>query len=388
MDAASVPRWRRRPRRRWLLAPTFIVTILMTPMSLSACSTLPYPQSPQYRDGAFRNPVSPRQPQGWGQTLRLIGRFLFDKPADATPSQPPPVLPLSRARLLAAADGSLFRFGHSTVLLKLDGGFWLTDPVFSERASPVQWAGPRRFHPPPIGIAELPPLRGVILSHDHYDHLDRAAVLALAGRTERFVTPLGVGDLLIEWGVDADKVVQLDWWDEVRLGGLRLAATPAQHFSGRRPFTENPTLWASWVIVSESEGLRLFFSGDSGYFDGFATIGERYGPFDITLLECGAYDASWSGVHMHPEQTLQAHLDLRGRWLLPIHNGTFDLALHGWTDPLERISALAGEHRVDLATPMFGQALAIRQPQAGPAWWQAPGRAGGPVSARTAPGTP
>ncbi|MCF7223650.1 MBL fold metallo-hydrolase [Marilutibacter chinensis] len=341
----------------------------MAYLSLGACSSTPYPHSPQFRDGAFRNPVTPAQPKGWRDTLATIRRFIFEKPVDATPPAPPPVLPLTRARLLAAPDASLFRLGHSTVLIKLDDVFWLTDPVFSERASPVQWAGPKRFHAPPIDIAELPPLQGVILSHDHYDHLDRAAVQALAEKTTQFLAPLGVGDLLVEWGIDPDKIVQLDWWEEVRIGNLRLVATPAQHFSGRRPFTENPTLWASWVIVSERDDLRLFFSGDSGYFDGFRAIGEHYGPFDMTLLECGAYDASWSGVHMHPEQTLQAHLDLRGRWLLPVHNGTFDLALHGWSDPLERIAALAGEHRVRLATPMFGQAVAIRQPQPGPAWW-------------------
>lgn len=344
-----------------------LLAALMTTGLLASCSTTsPYATSPQYRDGGFHNPVAPRQ-AGLGQMPRMLWRFMFDKPDDARPDTPPPVRPLTRAQLLAAPDGTLFRLGHSTMLLKLAGGFWLTDPVFAERASPVQWAGPKRFHAPPISLEQLPPIEGVILSHDHYDHLDRAAVLALAAKTRHFIAPLGVGDLLVEWGVDPAKVQQLDWWQETRVGGVRLVATPAQHFSGRGLFSKNPTLWASWVI--EADGLRMFFSGDSGYFDGFKAIGERLGPFDLTLVECGAYDAMWSGVHMQPEETVQAHLDLRGRRLLPMHNGTFDLALHGWQEPFTRVSTNAGKRGVVLTTPGFGEAVDIRNPPAESPWW-------------------
>lgn len=336
----------------------------MTTLALCACSTTHYTRSPQYRDGGFHNPVEPRM---LGNALAMTWRFLFGKPADTMPSAPLPVTPITREQLLAAPDGTLYRLGHSTVLLKLGGAFWLTDPVFSQRASPVQWAGPKRFHAPPIDIAQLPPIKGVILSHDHYDHLDKAAILALADKTEHFLTPLGVGNVLIGWGVDEKKVLQLDWWDEIPVGGLRFVATPSQHFSGRTPFADNPTLWASWVI--EAGDLRVFFSGDTGYFDGFKAIGERYGPFDLTLLECGAYNTDWPDVHMQPEQTLQAHLDLRGHWLLPVHNGTFDLAFHGWHEPLDRISALAAARGVDIATPQIGQAVPIRQPPTASAWW-------------------
>ncbi|GAA5067399.1 MBL fold metallo-hydrolase [Lysobacter panacisoli] len=346
---------------RRLLVPT-----LMTTGLLAACSTSPYEQSPQFRDGGFRNAVAPKQ-AGWKELPRMLWRFAFDKPDDASPDAAVPVQSLTRAQLLAAPDGTLFRLGHSTVLFKLAGGFWLTDPVFSERASPVQWAGPRRFHAPPISLDALPPIEGVILSHDHYDHLDRAAVLALARKTRYFVAPLGVGDLLIEWGVDPVKVHQFDWWQEAQLGGLRLVATPAQHFSGRAPFADNPTLWASWVI--EADGLRVFFSGDSGYFDGFKAIGDRYGPFDLTLVECGAYNEMWSGVHMLPEQTVQAHLDLRGRWLLPVHNGTFDLALHGWQEPFTRVGRAAEAQGVQLTTPGFGEPVAIANPPFSQSWW-------------------
>jgi len=323
--------------------------------------------SPQLRDGRFRNP-SGRSSLGFVGTLRVFWRLMFNKPRDATPSAPIPVLPLSRQALLDSPDDSLWRLGHSTLLLKLNGHFWLTDPVFSERASPVGFLGPRRFHAPPLSIDDLPPLTGVIISHDHYDHLDRAAVRALAPKVEHFVTALGVGDRLQGWGVPAAKIQQLDWWQETRVQGVRIVATPGQHFSGRGLSDANRTLWASWVIDSGSS--RVFFSGDSGYFDGFARIGERFGPFDLTLIETGAYDADWADVHMQPEQSLQAHLDVRGKVLMPIHNGTFDLALHPWTEPFERIAALAQQQGAALATPRMGERVDIHAPAASRLWWR------------------
>ncbi len=285
------------------------------------------------------------------------------------PSGAIPVQALTRAQLLAAPDDSVFRLGHSTMLIKLQGAFYLTDPVFSERASPVQWAGPARFHQPPISIADLPPLAAIILSHDHYDHLDHAAVLALAHKTAHFITPLGVGERLIGWGIPAAKVRQLDWWQSTELGGVKLVATPAQHFSGRTPNDGNSTLWASWVI--EHGGLKLFFSGDSGYFDGFKKIGDVHGPFDLAMIETGAYDAMWPDVHMQPEQTLQAFIDLRGKTLMPVHNGTFDLGLHPWQEPFERIMALALQRGIAITTPRMGERLDTRQPAAGTPWWRA-----------------
>ncbi|MET0894010.1 MAG: MBL fold metallo-hydrolase [Pseudoxanthomonas sp.] len=340
----------------------------MTACSLSASRPAVYPESPQQQAGKFRN-VVPRPEMGFLGTVRLAWNLLLNKPANAVPARPIAVQALTRAQLLAAPDRSLFRLGHSTVLLKLRGEFWLTDPVFSERASPVQWAGPRRFHAPPISIAELPPLKGVLLSHNHYDHLDHASILALADKTEHFLAPLGVGDTLMAWGVPAAKVQQLDWWQSTGVGGVHFTATPAQHFSGRGLFDGDKSLWASWVIMDDE--LRVFFSGDSGYFDGFKQIGERFGPFDVTLVETGAYDRQWPHVHMQPEETLQAHLDLRGKWLMPVHNGTFDLAMHAWHEPFDRISALAARQGVPLATPSMGQRLDLQQPDAGEAWWLA-----------------
>ncbi|QQZ40687.1 MBL fold metallo-hydrolase [Pseudomonas sp. SK3(2021)] len=324
------------------------------------------PETSLQEQGAFRNHAPVRR-AGLGKTLSIFWRMLFHKPRNTRPVGDIPVQPLTLEQLLAAPNRSVYRLGHSTVLLKLHDKFWITDPVFAERASPVQWAGPKRFHQPPISLDELPPIEAVILSHDHYDHLDHQTVLKLADKTCNFLTPLGVGDTLVKWGVPADKVRQLDWWEGTEVDGIRFIATPSQHFSGRGLFDGNNTLWASWVMIDGDS--RIFFSGDSGYFDGFKRIGERYGPFDLTLMETGAYNVEWPGVHMQPEQTLQAHIDLKGHWLLPIHNGTFDLSMHAWYEPFDRILSLAWERSIAIATPQMGEAFNLSHPQRGHAWW-------------------
>lgn len=317
-------------------------------------------------EGRYRN-HAPMQRMGLRKTLRIFWNALFNKPTHTRPVGAIPVQPLSRQQLLAAPNNSVFRLGHSTVLLKLRNQFWLTDPVFAERASPVQWAGPQRFHQPPISLEDLPPIKAVILSHNHYDHLDHMAIKALAHKAEHFLAPIGVGDTLIEWGVPAGKVRQLDWWQSTEIDGMRFVATPSQHFSGRTLLDGNRSLWASWVMIDNDQ--RIFFSGDTGYFNGFKQIGEQYGPFDLTLMETGAYNVDWPDVHMQPEQTLQAHIDLRGRWLLPIHNGTFDLAMHAWHEPFDRILALAWEKNIAISTPQMGQPFYLQYPSRGSAWW-------------------
>ena len=317
--------------------------------------------------GRFQN-VLPIAPQGLREMLGILWAMWTAKPATTVPNRPIPVHTIDPATLPTVADGSLFRLGHSTVLLKLHGEFWLTDPVFAERASPFSFAGPRRFHAPPIALDDLPPLRAVILSHDHFDHLDRDAVVRVAARTGTFVAPLGVGDRLAGWGVDPAKVRQLDWWEATTVGAVTLTAVPARHFSGRTGRDRDRTLWTSWVI--DAGASRIFFSGDTGYHEGFREIGARHGPFDVTLLENGGYDRRWPDVHMQPEQTLQAHLDLRGRWLLPVHNSTFDLAFHPWHEPLDRLLALAAARGVDLATPAIGARWSVAQPETGARWWR------------------
>jgi L-ascorbate metabolism protein UlaG (beta-lactamase superfamily) len=333
----------------------------------------PLPTGAPRHAGRFQN-LAPIPADGLRKILGLMWAMATKKPPTTVPDAPIPVQAIDPAALPVVADGSLFRLGHSTVLMKLAGEFFLTDPVFAERASPVSFGGPRRFHAPPIALDDLPPLAAVILSHDHYDHLDRAAVVRLAARTAVFIAPLGVGDRLAGWGVDPAKLRQLDWGQSTRVGAVTLTSVPARHFSGRSLRDRDRALWTSWVI--DAGAVRVFFSGDTGYHADFRAIGEHHGPFDVTLLENGGYDLRWPDVHMQPEQTLQAHLDLRGRWLLPVHNSTFDLAFHPWHEPLDRLHALAAARGVQLATPGIGTRWSIVEPDAGSAWWQAVGSRG------------
>lgn len=342
------------------------VLILMATTILANKSSAAHTRSALSLESELKNPVKVTK-GGQFEQARVLWDFFFNKPANTRPTGKIPVQRLTREQLQQAPNGTVYRLGHSTVLLKLDDAFWITDPMFSDRASPFRFFGPERFHAPPISIAELPPIKAVIISHDHYDHLDQDSIMHLAGKVEYFLTPLGVGDILIGWGVSAAKVRQLDWWQETEVGGVRLVATPAQHFSGRGLFDRNRTQWASWVILAADR--RVFFSGDSGYFNGFKKIGETYGPFDMTMLETGAYDANWPSVHMQPEESILAHIDLKGRRLLPIHNGTFDLSMHSWHDPFDRVVALGEAQHIPVLTPKMGEPVNMQSTGRGQQWW-------------------
>ncbi|GAA4910049.1 L-ascorbate metabolism protein UlaG (beta-lactamase superfamily) [Stackebrandtia albiflava] len=259
-------------------------------------------------------------------------------------------------------------FGHSTVLIDIEGRRILLDPVWSRRVSPSRLVGPRRLHEAPIGLAALPPVDAVVISHDHYDHLDRDTVLALveAGET-RFIVPLGVGAHLDRWGVPADRYTELDWNESVDVDGVTVTATAARHFSGRW-FTRNDTLWASWVIAGRDH--RVFYGGDTGYFKEFRDIGTRYGPFDLTVLPVGAYHESWPDIHMTPEEAVAAHLDLSGRVLLPVHWATFTLAMHPWGEPVDRLWREAKERDVTAVVPRPGEVVDVAQPPPVDGWWQ------------------
>lgn len=245
--------------------------------------------------------------------------------------------------------------GHSTLLVEIDGLRFLTDPVWGERASPVSFAGPRRFFSAPVPISELPKIDAVLLSHDHYDHLCRETVESLAKLKVPFITTLGVGDRLEEMGVHFSLIQELDWWEETTIGDVRIAGVPARHFSGRTPFDRNSTLWCGWVIAGRTH--RMYFSGDTAYFPGFKDIGKKYGPFDLVAIESAAYNSAWPDVHIGPEQALQACLDLRGQNYLPIHWATFSLATHGWTEPGERLITGAKSMGISLVLPRPGESF-------------------------------
>lgn len=242
--------------------------------------------------------------------------------------------------------------GHSTVLVEIDGQRLLIDPVWGERASPLPWAGPKRFFLPPLGLSELPPIDGVLISHDHYDHLDRHTVVAMLRVETQWFVPLGVGAHLEAWGMPAERIVELDWWQRFELGGLRIICTPSRHFSGRSFGDQNATLWAGWAVQGPNHSL--FYSGDTALHEDFRRIGNELGPFDLTLIESGAYSALWPDVHLGPEQAVIAHQLVQGGLLMPVHWGSFNLALHGWTEPVERLLVAAQNAQVRVAVPRPG----------------------------------
>jgi len=331
-----------------------------------------YPESNHFKDGKFHNEEVNYEAFSWGKMAAITKAYINDKSDEASPKQAIPIIKLTTDAVNAMPNNSVVRLSHSTLLFKLEGQFFLTDPVFSERASPVSFIGSKRFHPSPISISDLPPIKAVIMSHDHYDHLDQEAIKALKEKVEHFYTPLGVGKRLIDFGIAKERVSELDWWESVSVGHVSFTATPAQHFSGRGLFDGNDTLWASWVI--KTPAVNLFFSGDSGYFTGFKRIGEALGPFDMSFIETGAYNALWSEIHMFPHESVQAHIDLNAKFMFPIHNGTFDLALHSWQEPLNLVAKHAKEKNVAIRFPKMGEVLSIQNPHNTPHWWLEPAK--------------
>jgi len=303
-------------------------------------------------------------------TFRIWSRFFFATKEGTVPVDAIPVQPLTPAQLdaLPADANHIVRLGHSSHLLKLQGRYWLIDPVFGERVSPFSFIGPKRFHAPPIALQDLPAIDGLLLSHDHYDHLDLPTIEYLQDKVQLYVVPLGVGARLRDMGVAPERITEFDWWQSGEYAGVKLTAAPAQHFSGRTLWDRNSTLWASWVL--EVGGQKIFYSGDSGYFSGFKRIGERFGGFDLALIENGAYNDYWPAVHMTPEQSVQAVKDVNAKVLYSVHNSTFDLAFHTWQDPLERIAKLSEEQHLTLATPEIGEVMTIGQPRTNRLWWQ------------------
>ena len=327
-------------------------------------------RSPNHRDGKFQNPTATHMGSPGGMFKASVDYFRGGQ--DREPTAP---LPAQRLAQQGFGGGDkelrLAWLGHSTVLINLDGVVILTDPYFGKgRASPVPFMGPSPFpYAVDITLEDLPPVDLVVISHDHYDHLDHGTVLKLKDRVKMFFVPLGVGARLEGWGVEPARIKELDWGQQGSHAGLTLVATPARHFSGRSALDRDSTLWASWVIRGSQH--RLFFGGDSGYFDGFEAIGKQHGPFDVTLLECGAYSKYWPAIHMLPEQTARAHRDLGGKLLLPIHWGKFNLSLHGWTEPAERLLAAAAEHGATVITPRVGAHVVPAEAAPVERWWRA-----------------
>ena len=273
----------------------------------------------------------------------------FFPPEGKNPVDP---LPSVKSDLSQMEDGQFVWLGHSTVLFRDNNQVVLTDPVF-HRASPVPFIGDPFPMQESTAISDLPEIDVILISHDHYDHLDHLAIAQLERKTRQFLVPLGIAAHLMRWGVPEDKIVELEWYESHSRQSTQFTLTPSRHFSGRGLTNRFSTLWGSWVIKSQS--LSVFFSGDTGYFDELLKIGQQYGPFDIAFIENGAYSDDWSQIHMMPEESAQAAIDLQAKVFFPIHWSKFDLAQHSWDDPIIRASVAAERLGVQIATPLIGE---------------------------------
>jgi L-ascorbate metabolism protein UlaG (beta-lactamase superfamily) len=336
---------------------------------------------PNYRDGCLRN-LEPTEMNMPASTMLKVMWTMLRGGDGREPERPIPVVHFDREvwERIPGSEMAIAWFGHSCVLLKIDGVTFLTDPVFGERASTFTFAGPKRFtYTEHMRVSMLPPVDVVLLSYDHYDHLCYETifdlvVLRMGGvahdrpvKKLRFITAVGVGAHLEKWGVDASRITELEWWQQEVVGPVKITFTPSRHFTGRSMTNRFSTLWGSFVIEGTSQ--RIYFGADSGYSSSFKEIGERFGPFDLALLECGAYSEYWPQIHMFPEETAQAALDLKTRVLMPIHWGKFALGLHPWKEPIERITKKAAEVHMPLFTPRIGRIVNAFDPAQSERWW-------------------
>lgn len=325
--------------------------------------------SPRWEGDGFKN-LYPQLPNLRTGRMPRIGEFLCGPrriPRAPLPSVDP------RAAWARPPETGLRAtwLGHSTALIEIDGVRILTDPVWGERASPLGFAGPRRFQPIPVPVAALADVDLVIITHDHYDHLDYPTILELARTSVPFVTSLGVGAHLEAWGVPAARITELDWWESARVPGsdVTVTATPSQHFSGRGPGMRNTTLWSGFAVRGDRHAV--FFSGDTGLTPEYADIRARLGPFDLVMLEVGAFHPGWGDIHLGPERALEALDLLGGGMLLPVHWGTFSLAVHAWDEPAERLVTLAPGRGVRLVMPRLGEAIEPSRVARVDPWWRA-----------------
>ena len=333
------------------------------------------------RNGSrYLNPV-PTTVGGFSTALKVLPEFLFGDRAKRSPQQP--VGPFRTDPLLyqtpSATGLRVTWFGHSSLLVEMNGLRILIDPVWDERASPVQWLGPKRFFPPTLALRDLPAVDVILISHDHFDHLGAGTIRQLARLPQfagsRWITGLGVGPILASLGVPQDRLTQVNWTEcvdaETSAGTVSFTALPARHFSGRSALNRWQTLWTSFAIIGPTH--RVYYGADSGEWPGFTEIGAMYGPFDLSLLEIGAFDPLWADIHMGPDGAARSFHALGGNGLLmPIHWGLFDLALHAWRQPIERLYALADQDEsLTLWSPLPGTPTDV-YPNAGlrSAWWR------------------
>ncbi|MCG8493993.1 MAG: MBL fold metallo-hydrolase [Sneathiellales bacterium] len=355
--------------------------LLLLPVTLLSCSSWGskpteqqkerYAQSPNYRvsEERFVNRNQSEVDAMW-DTVWNVENFwkFFTNDAETKPPAPLPEVKPDFSQLQESHDDlNVIWFGHSSFLLDISDKLVLVDPLFGN-AGPFPFLG-RRFQKPVVTAKELPEVDVILISHDHYDHLETKTMRFYAEKDVVFVVPLGIGRLLIEWGIDPKRVTELDWWQSADIADLKFTAAPSQHYSGRRGFANNDTLWASWVVKSDKH--NVYFSGDSAYDTHFAKIGERFGPFDIAFLENGQFSPVSRQVHMFPEDAVQAFEDLNAKKLFPVHWGMFSLASHDWNKPIRDIDRMASDKGIELVAPRIGELLNVDKPYFLERWWEA-----------------
>ena len=321
--------------------------------------------SKNYRNGSFKN-LSVTPDLAPDASYWKILKMYMNKPKDAEPKFDLPSVKTD-LKNLDNEHTQILWFGHSSYLLKTNGIHILVDPVFSGNASPVSFFAKSYKGANTYQVEDFPEIDIVLLTHDHYDHLDYKTILKLKDKAKYFYTSLGVGAHLNAWGIDDSRIVEFDWWDEHAFNkDIKFIATPARHFSGRK-FKRNQSLWASYVLQTPTE--KLYLGGDSGYDFHFKEIGEKHGPFDLAILECGQYNRMWPYIHMEPEDLLKATHDLQAKILMPVHWGKFTLALHPWNEPIKRVTTSANELNTKITTPKIGEPVKLNAHLPNEAWW-------------------
>lgn len=334
---------------------------------------VPTPESAHSRNGRFRNLHGFRisTPMKGENSLIAFAKLIFGFVMARSPRDRLPCVKLNKQQYEHFHDHDVLMtwLGHSTVLIKTGNKTILADPIFSKRASFLSFLGPKKFDTRiEYTLEDLPPIDVVVISHDHYDHLDYDTVIGLKDAVGLFLVPLGVKAHLLRWGVAADRVLALAWYEERMVDDLRFVFMPTRHFSGRSITDRMSTLWGAWIIKNGDRSI--YFGGDSGYFDGFGKAGDQFGPFDVAFIECGAYNERWSQVHLFPEQTVQASIDLKASVLMPIHNSKFILSTHPWFEPLDRVLAESIRKNVVLATPKIGENFSLNPHIPQSRWWK------------------
>lgn len=322
-------------------------------------------ESPHYENGKFVNLIETKM-GSFGEMMGTLPEFIFGEN-----QSPDDTLPTRYGESNGDVVDSLCYitwYGHSAFLFEMNGKRILIDPMLGETAAPTSFGSSRFPNQQAVPLEDIREIDLIILSHDHYDHLDYHSIMHLKDHVGHFYTALGVGSHLKKWGIPDSRITELDWWQTTTHDGVDLVACPARHFSGRAIFDRNATQWASWVI--NSEGYKIYFSGDGGYGPHFKEIGEKYGPFDFAMLECGQYNKAWHDIHMFPEESVDAGLDLKARLSMPIHWGAFNLSIHKWTDPIKRFKDAADSSGLPVVHPYIGERFRLGVDFPNDQWWQ------------------